>query len=487
MTTGLLSIAELGRALRAGLLSSEQVTRDALDRIAASDPAVHAFVAVDDENAMSAARAADVELRQGHDRGFMHGIPYAVKDIIDVAGLPTTCHSKLRLDHLAVADAEITARFRNAGAIMLGKLATFEFALGGPSFDLPFPPTRNPWNLEHVPGGSSSGSAAAVAAGFVRTAIGSCTSGSIRGPAAWCGTVGMKPTYGRVSRRGVFPLAWSLDHCGPLSRCVEDAAISLQIMAGHDPRDPSSADIPVPDFRSELNGGVAGLRLGVPRSFFETSSLLSSDVRCAIEKTLTLLRENGARVEDVSLPDFTLFHSCNRVIMNAEAYALHKGRLQHSWADLGEITVRRFVAGISITASEYLNALRLRRRLTSEVNEVLARYDGLITAISLATAPRFDTLSQAMAWPLQSSPFNLTGHPAMTVPVGLGTDGLPLAVQVIGRPFDEPTVFRVGRAIETLSGWDRVRLPAFSPSSSSSFSSSSAGSKDAGQGVRRAP
>ena len=469
MTTGLLSIAELGRALRAGLMSSEQVTRDALDRIAASDATVHAFVAVDGENAMSAARAADLELRQGHDRGFMHGIPYAVKDIIDVAGMPTTCHSKLRLDHVAEVDAEITARFRSAGAIMLGKLATFEFALGGPSFDLPFPPTRNPWNLEHVPGGSSSGSAAAVAAGFVRTALGSCTAGSIRGPAAWCGTVGMKPTYGRVSRRGVFPLAWSLDQCGPLSRSVEDAAISLQIMAGHDPLDPSSADIPVPDFRSMLDGGVAGLRIGVPRAFFEASSLLSRDVRCAIEKTLTLLRENGARVENISLPDYALFHSCNRVIMNAEAYALHKASLQQRWADFGEITVRRFVAGISITASEYLNALRLRRRLTSEVNDVLARYDGLITAISLATAPRFDTLAQALAWPLQSSPFNLTGHPAMSVPVGLGADGLPLAVQVIGRPFDESMVFRVGRAIETLSGWDRVRLPSLP------------GSKDAGQ------
>ena len=475
MTTGLLSIAELGRALRSGLLTSEQVTRDALDRIAASDSTIHAFVAVDDENAMSAARAADLELRQGHDRGFMHGIPYAVKDIIDVAGMPTTCHSKLRLDHVAQADAEITARFRNAGAIMLGKLATFEFALGGPSFDLPFPPTRNPWNLEHVPGGSSSGSAAAVAAGFVRTAIGSCTAGSIRGPAAWCGTVGMKPTYGRVSRRGVFPLAWSLDHCGPLSRSVEDAAMSLQIMAGYDPLDPSSADIPVPDFRSRLNDGVAGLRLGVPRSFFETSSFLSPDVRDAIERTLTLLRDHGARVDDISLPDYALFHSCNRVIMNAEAYALHKASLQQSWADLGEITVRRFVAGISITASEYLNALRLRRRLTSEVNEVLANCDGMITAISLATAPRFDALAQALAWPLQSSPFNLTGHPAMTVPVGLGTDGLPLAVQVIGGPFDEPTVFRVGRAIETLSGWDRVPLPTLP------------GSKDVGQAAPWTP
>ena len=459
MTTDPSSIAELGRALRSGVLSSEQLTRDALDRIAASDAEIHAFVAVDGENAMSAARMADVELRQGRDRGPMHGIPYALKDIIDAAGMPTTCHSKLRLGHVAEADAGITARFRNAGAIMLGKLATFEFALGGPSFDLPFPPTRNPWDLEHVPGGSSSGSAAAVAAGFVRTAIGTCTAGSIRGPAAWCGTVGMKPTYGRVSRRGVFPLAWSLDHCGPLSRSVEDAAISLQIMAGHDPLDPSSADVPVPDFRALLDSGVAGLRLGVPRSFFETSGQLSGDVRSAIEKALTLLRTHGARVEDISLPDYALFHSCNRVIMNAEAYALHKADLQQSWAEFGEITVRRFVAGISITASDYLNALRLRRRLTSEVNEVLARYDGLIAAISLATAPRFDELAQALAWPLQSSPFNLTGHPAMSVPVGLGADSLPLAVQVIGRPFDEPTVFRIGRAIETLTGWDRVRLP----------------------------
>lgn len=233
--------------------------------------------------------------------------------------------------------------------------------------------------------------------------------------------------------------------------------------------------MPVPDFRSGLKGGVAGLRLGVPRAFFETSSALSGDVRSAIERTLALLRENGASVDTIALPDYALFHSCNRVIMNAEAYALHKASLQQRWADFGEITVRRFVAGISITASEYLNALRLRRRLTAEVNDVLERYDGLVTAVSLATAPRFDTLAQALAWPLQSSPFNLTGHPAMTVPVGLGTDGLPLAVQVIGRPFDEPMVFRIGRAIETLTGWDRVPLPALP------------GAKDAGQAARRAP
>ena len=460
MTPGLLSIAELGRALRAGSLSSERITRDALDRITATDPWIHAFVAIDADNAMSAARAADIALQQGHDRGPMHGIPYALKDIIDVAGMATTCHSKLRMDDVAEADAGVTVKLRGAGAIILGKLATYEFALGGPSFDLPFPPTRNPWNLEHIPGGSSSGSAAAIAAGFVRTAIGSCTAGSIRGPAAWCGTVGIKPTYGRVSKRGVFPLAWSLDHCGPLSRSVEDAAITLQVIAGYDPLDPSSADVPVPDFRSGLERGVDGLRLGVPRAFFETHSQLSADARSAIDRTLALLRENGATVEDVSLPDYALFHSCNRVIMNAEAYALHKPHLQQRLADFGEITARRFIAGLSITASEYLDALRLRRRLTSEVDRVLDRYDAFVTAVSLATAPRFDTQAHAAAWPLQSSPFNLTGHPAMSVPVGLGGDGLPLAVQIIGRAFDEATVLRVGRAIERLSGWELVDLPA---------------------------
>ena len=262
-----------------------QITRDALDRIAGIDPCLHAFVSVDGNNALRAARVADGELRQGRDRGPMHGIPYAVKDIIDVAGMATTCHSKLRLDHVASADAEVTARLRNAGAILLGKLATYEFALGGPSFDLPFPPTRNPWNLEHIPGGSSSGSAAAIAAGFVRMAIGSCTAGSIRGPAAWCGTVGIKPTYGRVSQRGVFPLAWSLDHCGPLTRSVEDAAISLQVMAGYDALDPSSADVPVPDFRSGLDSGVTGLRLGVPRAFFETTPSFFG--RCPVARSRT--------------------------------------------------------------------------------------------------------------------------------------------------------------------------------------------------------
>lgn len=453
------SIADLGRELKAGRISSEAVTREALERIGRADGAVHAFVATEAASAVAAARIADAELRQGHVRGPMHGIPYAIKDIYDVAGLPTRCGSRLRDGHVATSDSTVAARFREAGAILLGKLSTYEFAIGGPSFDLPLPPTRNPWNLDHVPGGSSSGSAAAIAAGFVRLAIGSCTAGSIRGPAAWSGTVGLKPSYGRVSRHGVFPLAWSLDHCGPLARSVEDAAIALQIMAGHDPRDPASVDMPVPDFLHGLHDGVSGMRFAVPRAFFASHAALTQDTRCGIERTLDLLRESGAAIEDVDLPDYSLFLACNRVIMASESYALHKADLQRRVDDYGEISVKRIVAGVGIDASDYIAALRLRRQLTDAINVLLMRYDGLITAISLAPAPRFEAAHQPLAWPLQASPFNVTGHPAMSVPIGLDRQGLPLAVQVIGRPFDEATVLRLGRAIETLTGWDKVPLP----------------------------
>lgn len=310
------SIADAGRALRAGILSSETLTGRALDRIAARDARIHAFIHIDADGALGAARAADKELRNGIDRGPMHGIPYALKDIYDAAGMPTTCHSRLRLGHVAERDSVVAERFRAGGAVLLGKLATFEFALGGPSFDLPFPPTRNPWNLERAPGGSSSGSAAAIAAGYVAVAPGSCTTGSIRGPAAWCGAVGLKPTYGRVSRRGVVPLAWSLDHCGPLARTVEDAAIALQIMAGHDPADPASAEIAVPDYRAALEDGVAGLSVGVPRAFFEGAPGLTGDARDGIAAVLESLATLGAEVADVALPDYDLFLACGRVVMD---------------------------------------------------------------------------------------------------------------------------------------------------------------------------
>src|SRR5213082_2488036 len=263
MDIAFLTIAELNRLYRRRELSPVEVTKALLARIAAHDGKLHSFLRLTEEAALAEAAAAERELMAGTSRGPLHGIPYALKDIIETAGIPTTGHSKLRQDHVPTADAEIVTRLKAGGGIMLGKLATWEFALGGPSFDLPWPPARNPWNPDYLPGGSSSGAGAAVAAGFVPGAVGTDTGGSVRGPAALCGLAGIKPTYGRVSRRGVFPNTFSMDHCGPLTRSAEDIALFLKVIAGFDPADPGSEDISVPDYPAELNGGVRGLRLGL--------------------------------------------------------------------------------------------------------------------------------------------------------------------------------------------------------------------------------
>lgn len=461
MDTANLSIAAMGRALRDGSITSEQLAKDALDRVAAQDAGLHAFVLVTRDRALADAHRADSELKASIDRGPFHGIPYALKDIYDTGGIRTTCHSKLRLENVPAADSVVAAKFTEAGGVLLGKLATHEFALGGPSFDLPFPPARNPWNVDHVTGGSSSGSATAIASRMVRMAMGSDTGGSIRGPAAWCGLSGIKPTYGRVSRRGVFPLSWTLDHCGPLSRSVEDSAITLGVIAGYDPADAASANVPVGDYLTGLNKGVAGLRVGIPRAFFLGAPMATHDVLTGIERTANQLRAAGATVEDIALPDYALFAAAGRVIMMAEAYAIHAKDMSTRLEDYALITANRFVLGAAIMAADYINALRARRELTDAVNAALSRYDVLLTASALCTAPRFDATVDAMssASPMQTIPFNVTGHPAMSVPVGLASDGLPIGVQIVGRPFDEAMVFRVARAAEALSGWESMALP----------------------------
>ena len=454
-----LSIAELGRRLRRREVTSRQITAAALARTDDLEGAIHAFIRIEADAALAAADEADQEISHGIDRGPMHGIPYALKDVYDAAGLPTTCHSRLRLDHVAQTDSAVTERFRKGGAILLGKLATHEFAFGGPSFDLPFPPARNPWNPDRIPGGSSSGPAAAVAAGYVRVTAGSCTGGSIRGPAAGCGVVGLKPTYGLVSRRGVFPLSWSLDHCGPLARTVEDAALALQVMAGHDPLDATSVDRTVPDYRSQLDQGVRGLRIGVPRHFFANHPYLTSDVLNGIDTTINVLRDAGAFVDDIELPDQKLFAACARVIMTSEMYTLHQAELRTRIGEFDRMTVNRFVLGATVSASDYINALRLRRILTVALDKALEKYNVLLSAIALSTAPPFDPPPNPSAWAIQASMFNVTGHPAISVPIGLGLYAMPLAVQVVGRSFDEPTVLQVARAIEVLSGWEQISPP----------------------------
>src|SRR6266704_5841373 len=300
MDVAFLTIAELGSLYRKREVSPVEVTRALLARIAAHDDKLHSFLLVTEAAALAEAAEAERELMEGKARGPMHGIPYALKDIVETAGIRTTGHSKLRQDYVPTVDAELVTRLKAGGGIMLGKLATWEFALGGPSWDLPWPPARNPWNPDYLPGGSSSGAGAAVAAGFVPGAVGTDTGGSIRGPAAVCGIAGLKPTYGRVSRRGVFPNTFSMDHCGPLCRSAEDIALFLRAIAGFDPDDPGSEDVPVPDYQAELQGGVRDLRLGLVEDWVRDGNA-HPDVMPAIAAAVEVLRGLGAVVEPVKL------------------------------------------------------------------------------------------------------------------------------------------------------------------------------------------
>ena len=447
-----LPIAEAGRLLRSGGITSAALTEAALERINRIDPAINSFIVVTAERARADAAAADAAFAAGQDAGPFQGIPYALKDIYDTAGIATTCHSKLRVGNVPAADCVVAEKFKAAGGVLLGKLATHEFALGGPSFDLPFPPARNPWNTEHGPGGSSSGSGAAVAAGLVRMAMGTDTGGSIRGPAAYCGTVGLKPTYGRVSRRGVFPLSTTLDHCGPLSWSVEDTAVTLQTIAGYDPLDPASANVPVPDYSAGLRDGVKGLRVGVPRHFYDRKEA-SPEVVAAVDRAAQMLAQAGAVVEEITLPDFELFSVCGRVIMFTESYAIHEQDYQNRPMDFALLTWLRMTLGAFVTATDLHQATRMRRQLAVATNTALLDHDVLLTATGLVTAPAFaDSKPGSPNWPMQTMPWNVTGNPALAMPAGFSAAGMPLSVQIVGRAFDEATVLRAGAAMESATG-----------------------------------
>ncbi|ESX79411.1 amidase [Mesorhizobium sp. LSHC414A00] len=457
--------------MRGGNLTSAALTSRTMARIRLLNPVVCAFNRVTEERAFEDAERADREIKAGIDRGPMHGIPYALKDIYATAGIPTTCCSALLLDNVPVEDAAVEERLRAGGGVLVGKLTTHEFALGGPGFDLPFPPARNPWDLERFTGGSSSGSGAAVAAGMVPVALGSDTGGSIRSPASHCGVVGLKPTYGLVSRRGCYPLSYSLDHCGPLAWSVEDAALALGVIAGHDPLDPSSVDRPATNYTFEINLGIHGLRIGYIRDFVANAPGVDPEVVSLMDASAALMERLGASVEEVMLPDFELFKACGRIIMTAEAYAIHENDLKTRPRAFGRYMYQRVAPAALLTAADLIQAHRLRRELTVAVDKVLRRYDALITTTAIQPASRLDEFPRD--WPppssavaVQTVPFNVTGHPALSVPAGFSQDGLPLGLQIIGRPFAEATIFRIAAAFEAGAGvsYRRPKLKAASRS-----------------------
>jgi len=456
----LLSAVEAARAMAAGKLSPVDLLDAYLARIDRHEAALNVFIALDRDAARTAARAAEAELRAGRRRGPLHGLPIGIKDIVDVAGLRTTCHSRLRLDAPpTIEDAVCVAALRGAGGLVVGKLATHEFAIGGPSFDLPFPPARNPWNRDHHPGGASSGSGAGLAAGFFPLAVGTDTGGSVRNPASACGVVGLKPTYGLVSRRGVQPLSFTLDHVGPMARTVADCALMLQVMAAHDPADPGSAPAPRVDYARSLESGVRGLRIGVVRHFHDADHVAHPGVAAALDEVVRTLAAEGAQVADIRLPPLARFATVNRVILMAEAFAIHGNDLRERPEGFCQSSRRRMLVGAFVGGADYVQANRQRLELMVAVDAALAEVDVLLCASSMDPPCRIDDAGEVeRTYPRQArTPFNVTGHPALAMMSGLSRDGLPLSVQFAGRNFDEATVLRVARAWERASGIDRKR------------------------------
>lgn len=456
-----LTAAGIGAAYSARKLSPVELVRALLDRINALEPQLHAFVKIDGEAVLAAARDAEREIRAGRRRGPLHGVPVGIKDIIDVAGEVTTCHSKIFLKNVAKEDAEVISRLRAAGALLFGKLSLHEFAIGGPSFDLPFPPARNPWNINHHPGGSSSGSGTALAAGFLPLALGTDTGGSIRNPAGTCGVVGLKPTYGLVSRRGVFPLAFTLDHIGPMARTVEDAALALDVLAGHDAKDPGSAAVAHGSFGVDLERGVRGLRVGFVRHFHETDVPAHPEVTAALDEAAKVFKREGALVRDIKLPSLLELSGVSRIFMLAESWTVHAPWLRERPGDYAETSRRKLMGGAFLGAGDYVHAQQRRLQLSDAVNAALRDVDVLLCANSLDPACRIDDDAElARTYPRQArSPFNLTGHPALALMCGLSKGGLPLALQIVGRMHDEVTVLRAAAAYERATDWHTRRPP----------------------------
>jgi aspartyl-tRNA(Asn)/glutamyl-tRNA(Gln) amidotransferase subunit A len=455
-----LTLAEAAAGLRRKRFSAIELTDACLDRIDTIDGKLHSFITVTPDIALEQARQAEMELRAGNDRGLLHGIPIALKDLYMTKGVRTTCHSAVLEDWLPERDATAVVKLREAGTILLGKLAMHEFAFGGPSIDAPFPAVRNPWNTAHIPGGSSSGSGAALAAGFCYVALGSDTGGSIRTPASHCGIVGIKPTYGRVSRFGVIPLSWSLDHAGPMARSVEDCAILLQALAGHDEQDSASANLPVPNFQASLRDGITGLRVGVPRKHWFNENLgIDQQTEAIFNQALKVLESLGAAIIDIDGRPFSLARKANQTILTCEAYAYHEKTMQQTPMKFGSSVRRRILEGAFLSAADYLTAQRARAVLNAQIRANFSLVD--VFAVPGAARPpeAFESLdpNEQNLRPSFTNPFNLTGLPAISVPCGFTEGNLPAGLQIVAPAFQEAQCFRVAYAYEQATEWHKRR------------------------------
>jgi len=456
-----LTLAEASTLIRQRKVSAVELTRACLARIERLNPRLNAFITITAEQALLDAKAADADIAQKRWRGPLHGIPIALKDLIDTAGVKTTAGSAVFADRVPRTDADVVVRLNSAGAVRLGKLNMHEFAYGDSSAQSHYGPVRNPWSPDHVSGGSSGGSAVAVAAGLCYMALGSDTGGSIRQPAAYCGIVGLKPTYGLVSTRGVVPLSWSLDHLGPMCRTSMDAALALQPIAGYDPMDTNSLAATPPDYAAALRSRPASLRLGIPRAVFYEG--LDSEIERAVSEALRVLRGLSASIQDVQLPPYKTLP-----IVGAEAYTYHAPYFTKTPERYQPMTRRRLEAGSKVTATAYIEAKRELDRLRRAVLGVFQMVDLLITP----TTPVLPvTVQEALNDPgtpppggvapslRNTQPFDIYGLPCVSLPCGFSKSGLPMGLSISGPPLGEGMVLALAHAYEQATEWHRRRPP----------------------------
>ena len=459
--TQILTIAEAARLIAAKKLSPLELTKICLARTKRLDNQLHSFVVVTEERVLADAAAAEARIMAGKSLGPLDGIPIGQKDIVDTKGIATTCQSKLLADNIPDQDATCVEKLSAAGTVLMGKTTTHEFADGGPSFDLPWPPARNPWNTDHFTAGSSSGTGAAVAAGLILGGTGTDTGGSIRGPAALCGIAGIKPTYGLVSRAGVAPAAFSLDHIGPMAWTAEDCALMLNALAGPDARDPASAMRAGMDYTAQLGTGIKGMKIGVIHHFHETDNKVSAGTQAGIDAALTTFRDLGAEIVPVTLSPLYDWHACGTLISLTERAAAYDEWARTRLGDFGSRVRERLMLGAFVTGVDYVQAVRRRRDLRAELQAAMAGLDVVLTATQPEEAPRIKGMAP---WDIDRAPgftmpFNVTGYPAMSICSGFGAGGLPVAIQLVGKPFQEATVLRIADAFEKATPF-RNRRPA---------------------------
>jgi aspartyl-tRNA(Asn)/glutamyl-tRNA(Gln) amidotransferase subunit A len=447
-------IAEIAPLVQRREVSPVELTQACLEQVEAHQPAINAFITLLADAALAEARKAEHEIVSGSYRGPLHGIPIAHKDLFYTQGVRTTAGSKVLADFLPEHDATVVQRLKQAGAVLLGKLNMHEFAAGGTNVNPWYGAAHNPWNLEHITGGSSGGSAAALAVGMCLGATGSDTAGSVRIPSHCCGTTGIKPTYGRISCYGVVPLSWSLDHPGPMARSARDCALLLQVMAGFDPRDSASVDRAVPDFLADINAGVRGVRVGVPTSYF--TEPLEADVERAWRSAIETLVGLGATPVEVAFPNLGPSMDIGAIIVRSECTAVHREWYAARPNDYGEGLKTRFAQGSSYSALDYVAAQRARDAVRADFRAAFERADVLVVPTMPFTAPRIDEDFPETGTRF-TYPFNLAGLPSLTLPCGFDATGLPTSVQIAAPQWQEALALRVGHAFQQATTWHKAR------------------------------